>query len=812
MLIQCQSCATKYRIDPERIPRRKTFVRCKTCGTPIYIDPDLEGGEAPEPLPSGPIPPAPGFALHAEGGIHAEGGAYGGEGAAFGGSGGPAYAPLTETGPPAMLHDAVPVQCPQCHSRYRVPAAPLQRPNIKLKCSVCGHIFAPAQAAAMAYATSGAGAAEGERMDTLFDDLRTPGPSPAGAKLTPAAMERLQGVPGLEPFPGPDQEHDADQAYLEAVALDEDDLGGGPVGKVPESQKYQLFLKPDQFKAQRAQPEAAPSTAAPAQPPVTGRAGPAQPPAAASPWPTSSSDDDSVLEIDFFDDEETPTAIQPGPRPAVAAQPPPAAAVPPVARQSAEAEAGLEGFDAIEPAPARPEAAPRGPSNGAAPRAAPPPQPPPTAAGPKDEAIDLPDLDEELEALEPMDAQQAADETAAEMLDFEPAADEGTLSEPGLGAPSLGEEEKFAAETIAAETFTAPPMPAQPSPAPAPSAADDLLDLPELDADSATEPLPDLDDLNLDLSGELEPAPAAAPASPAAAPPAATPTAAPAPAAAKAGDDIDFGAFPEDVFSEPQPAAAPADELPPLPELEPVSAPLEELPPLPPLPESAPPAAAPALGAVKPPDKEPPQRRMVPGQQGWFTVRRRVLVLAVVAGLIVGAILGWAGWLMRGTTPVRPFAVESGKVHQLALQNTLEGRTIAHRRGKRLFVVEGQLVNHFPRDVKVSWVRVRGTAYAEHGEKQLLGTTQVYLGNVLTDKQLESWELDAITAYGAYNNGRSNANFEIPAGGKVPFQLVFVDMKVPVLRTVAQVVSYSRNGLSVYVEGAAGPGAPAPKK
>ena len=51
MLIQCHSCNTKYRLNLERIPKRKTFVRCKNCGTPIYIDPTEE-----EETVSGVIP------------------------------------------------------------------------------------------------------------------------------------------------------------------------------------------------------------------------------------------------------------------------------------------------------------------------------------------------------------------------------------------------------------------------------------------------------------------------------------------------------------------------------------------------------------------------------------------------------------------------------------------------------------------------------------------------------------------------------------------------------------------------------------
>jgi hypothetical protein len=201
--------------------------------------------------------------------------------------------------------------------------------------------------------------------------------------------------------------------------------------------------------------------------------------------------------------------------------------------------------------------------------------------------------------------------------------------------------------------------------------------------------------------------------------------------------------------------------------------------------------------------KEPLRRQVIPGQEGWFTDKRRVWVLVVLAGVVVGGLLGWGGWLMREKEPEQSFALETERVHQLSLQENLEGRTILHRSGKRLFVVEGQLVNRFPRGVKISWVRVRGTIYADHTQKQLLGQTQAYLGNVLTDKQLESWDLDAITAYGAYNNGRSNANFEIPPGGRIPYQLVFVDVRAPVLRTVAQVISYSRDGLAVYVDAGA---------
>jgi hypothetical protein len=186
---------------------------------------------------------------------------------------------------------------------------------------------------------------------------------------------------------------------------------------------------------------------------------------------------------------------------------------------------------------------------------------------------------------------------------------------------------------------------------------------------------------------------------------------------------------------------------------------------------------------------------------GWLSDRHRLLVLAVLAGILVGAIIGWGGWLAKQQEmAIQPFIFESGRAHRLVLDEALEGRPVLHRGGTRLFVVEGQVVNRFSRSVKVSWVRLRGKVYADTRENQLLASSQAYLGNVLTEEQLRTMDLPAIAAYGAYNNGRNNANFEIPAGRRVTFQLVFLDVNEPVQRTVAEVVSYVRNGLTVYVD------------
>lgn len=245
MLIQCHSCNTKYRLNLENIPMRKTFVRCKNCGTPIYIDPTEE--DAPE---GGPISQPAG-----EDSV-AEQKDAGGEGAG-------------ET-PRAA---GVQVVCPECDAKYRVESASLRRPGIKLKCTQCGALFAPPR-------SDEGGAADGmdspdfypppsqdtdaepaepempvpddQRVDTMFDDLRPDHEAlqqQGDAKDSPGGVPKenelgsLQGTEFDDEPPVPDSE----QAYMDAVSLGSDDgfesLPSG--GTVPDDQKFKFFLDPN---------------------------------------------------------------------------------------------------------------------------------------------------------------------------------------------------------------------------------------------------------------------------------------------------------------------------------------------------------------------------------------------------------------------------------------------------------------------------------------------------------------------------------------------------------------------------------------
>ena len=220
MLIQCHSCDAKYRLNLERIPNRKAFVKCKRCGAPIFIDPQQDAEAERTVAAAAPVA----------------------------GSGGP---------------DTVMVNCENCGARYRVPTEPLRKHGLKLRCTRCGHRFAPPALAPAAVEGAPAGvvpspefypsagepeaglSADGtempvpddQRMETMFDDLQVE---------AMGSGEALAGE-GEEPSPFGDafaaQDPDSEQAYLDAVDFERP--GGAPSqGSVPDDKKYQFFLKP----------------------------------------------------------------------------------------------------------------------------------------------------------------------------------------------------------------------------------------------------------------------------------------------------------------------------------------------------------------------------------------------------------------------------------------------------------------------------------------------------------------------------------------------------------------------------------------
>ncbi len=624
MLIQCQSCSTKYRLNLERMPQRKTFVRCKACGTPIYIDPQGE-----EPPPEAAVIPPVAVAQHEALSMHvgrpeAPGGAL-------------VFTPLAPK--PVAAPEGVAVQCPACDARYRVPAQPLQRQGIKLKCTRCGHVFVPPVVARTAFSAaplaapppgaaqvvippSAALAPPAGQDGWSMPDLSAPMPEGMGESVQSAPSPADAAVdleaPALDPFPSPDAAEDPEQAYLHAVSLEGEEAGGaagsaaGSERMIPDRLRHQLFLSPERFQAGTG-----------AEPAGTAAAG------AAARSPAMYGD---------LPQEELPDLEPP-------AGPP------------GHEERARPGF----------------------PEAKFPAQESPEAQSPEEESLELPSGADDLPPLETMPLQDLP-----------------------------------------------------------------LQDLPLQDL-----PLGDLPGLS-GLDGE------------------------PAGGAAELEADQGMDQAPPPPPGGPRRRSVRPEDLPPLPAL-----------------------------ILQRPSVEPPGKTVeVPGQWTRLSEPRRLALLGLAIAAVVALAVGWGVWLFQQPQLARAFAVESEGANLLALQSNLETRYVVNQpSGRTLFVVQGAVENDYPASRRISWVRLRGMLYADRGQSRSLGNAYVYPGNVLEQRQLETMPLSAVLAYGSYNNGRGNENYHLLPQAQVPFQLVFQDVSDPVARTVVQVVSYYRDGLSVFLEG-----------
>jgi hypothetical protein len=195
------------------------------------------------------------------------------------------------------------------------------------------------------------------------------------------------------------------------------------------------------------------------------------------------------------------------------------------------------------------------------------------------------------------------------------------------------------------------------------------------------------------------------------------------------------------------------------------------------------------------------ERKMVENQDAAGRRERRVFWWLLAAGVLTLVLaLLWGIWVSQLPRNDQQYTVEQGQPHQFALPAKLEGHYVNNLpAGQRLFVVTGAVTNLFGADESVGWVRLRGQAWGSPQEVQPLTTTS-FIGNVLDDRQLGAWELGAIRAYYGFNNGRDDANYEIPAGKRVPFQLAFFAVEKDIVRTEAAVISYIRGGKPVYVQ------------
>jgi predicted Zn finger-like uncharacterized protein len=90
----------------------------------------------------------------------------------------------------------------------------------------------------------------------------------------------------------------------------------------------------------------------------------------------------------------------------------------------------------------------------------------------------------------------------------------------------------------------------------------------------------------------------------------------------------------------------------------------------------------------------------------------------------------------------------------------------------RIFIVEGQAVNHYKESR--SFIQVKGSLLDEKGNR--VQEKAVYCGNILSEKDLKEMPREAILKSLSSQFGISFSNVNIPPRKSVPFMIVFTDL------------------------------------
>ncbi len=268
--------------------------------------------------------------------------------------------------------------------------------------------------------------------------------------------------------------------------------------------------------------------------------------------------------------------------------------------------------------------------------------------------------------------------------------------------------------------------------------------------------------------------------------------------------ELDPGEEPETQGGTDLPDLPDPGDLPPLDDGPPAPAPTAGEPGLPPLGGSAPAPAEPQSGQVmtleerakNPHGPNPP----VDGQPEIQRIESRLFwtgVAIVSVLLVAGGVWGYS--IFTRPSDTGEFAIVAGQLAELSPTLTRKGYFVTNQpSGERLFVLTGELLNQFETTDAVGWIRIEGIAY--DGANRPLQKAHSYAGNMLQDSELRSWELPAIAAYHGYLNGRSDSNFRIPKGKSIPYQIVLRGVGATVAGAKAQITSFSRQGVGVYLK------------
>jgi hypothetical protein len=106
------------------------------------------------------------------------------------------------------------------------------------------------------------------------------------------------------------------------------------------------------------------------------------------------------------------------------------------------------------------------------------------------------------------------------------------------------------------------------------------------------------------------------------------------------------------------------------------------------------------------------------------------------------------------------------------LHATLSNKFVTNSKTGELLVITGQVKNGYPE--ARSAIRVRGKLFSKGGV--LAGTAMVYCGNILSDPELSSLDMDTINKRLQNKAGDKKSNIGVQPGQTIPFMIVFSNL------------------------------------
>jgi len=206
----------------------------------------------------------------------------------------------------------------------------------------------------------------------------------------------------------------------------------------------------------------------------------------------------------------------------------------------------------------------------------------------------------------------------------------------------------------------------------------------------------------------------------------------------------------------------------------------------------------PSEGGI-PPGSPPPEPPPSPESNlSWGLGVMEKLALVVMAGVIgFASLLVVGGYLELFDASVFQ-QLTRGYVHQFEFRQPLNSRRVRNAFNRNsLLVVEGRVRNQFLTSSHVGRVRIKAIALDQEG--QVLDEAVFFAGVVLNDEELENMGLAEIRELQQMAVGRDAPNLNLRSKQEVPFQAVFFRANDEVGDVQVKLVSYERNGKSVFV-------------